>query len=339
MYPFLDSSDVIDNGAELAARMERDGYLFVRGLMPADVLENLRLQILEIAQEAGWVNNDAPLADGIADLDGFCVEPDPIYMQIYHQMYIRPDFQAFQHHPSLLGLFERMLGEEVLPHPRLIGRTIFPQKDAFTTPPHQDFIPIQGTADTYTAWVPLSDVPVEVGGLQVAAGSHKQGVYDFQPALGAGGLAVINPLEGTWVSSPFEQGDVLIFYSMAVHKGLPNHSPKLRMSMDARYQRASEPIAPGSLEPHSKPHTWEEIYADWPHDDLKYYWKKWDLDVKAYDNSYHDKRDEMAWEMAEAGDVRALSTLQRIIARDLDPAKRKQAEAMLAELEAKVGQV
>ena len=53
MYPFLDSSDVIDNGAELAARMERDGYLFVRGLMPADVLENLRLQILEIAQEAG----------------------------------------------------------------------------------------------------------------------------------------------------------------------------------------------------------------------------------------------------------------------------------------------
>ena len=126
---------------------------------------------------------------------------------------------------------------------------------------------------------PLSDVPVEVGGLQVAAGSHKQGVYDFQPALGAGGLAVINPLEGTWVSSPFEQGDVLIFHSMAVHKGLPNHSPKLRMSMDARYQRASEPIAPGSLEPHSKPHTWEEIYADWPHDDLKYYWKKWDLDV------------------------------------------------------------
>ena len=44
----------------------------------------------------------------------------------------------------------------------------------------------------------------------------------------------------------------------------------------------------------------------------------------------------MAWQMAEDGDVAAVSTLQRIIARDLDPAKRGRAEAMLAELEAKL---
>ncbi|MEM7030028.1 MAG: phytanoyl-CoA dioxygenase family protein [Chloroflexota bacterium] len=338
MQPFLDSSDAIEDGPELAVRMDRDGYLFVRGLIPVDVVENLRMQILDIAQQAGWVKQDVPLEDAVADLNGFCVEPEPTYMQTYHQMYVLPDFHAFQHHPSILGLLERMAGEAILPHPRLIGRTIFPQKNAFTTPPHQDFIPIQGTPDTYTAWVPLTDVPAQVGGLQVAAGSHKKGVYDFRPALGAGGLAVIDPLDGTWVSSPFEQGDVLFFHSMAVHKGLPNQSDKLRMSMDARYQRASDPIAPGSLEPHSQPHTWEEIYADWPHDSLKYYWENLVLDIKAYDNQYHDKRDEMAWEMAEAGDVRALSTMQRIIARDLDPAKRARAETLLADLEAKVNE-
>ena len=37
----------------------------------------------------------------------------------------------------------------------------------------------------------------------------------------------------------------------------------------------------------------EEVYADWPDPDLKYYWRKWDLEVREYDNSYHDKRDEM----------------------------------------------
>ena len=333
MQPFLDSTDVLNDGTALQQRMERDGYLFIRGLLPSAVVEGLRMQILEIARDAGWIEGGTPLADAIADLTGFCVEPEPVYMQKYHAMYKLPDFHAIQHHPSLIDLFERMLNEPVLPHPRIIGRAIFPQREAFTTPPHQDFIPIQGTADTYTAWIPLGDLPTEMGGLQVAAGSHRRGVYEFQPAMGAGGLAVLDPLDGTWAYSPFKQGDALIFHSMAVHKGMPNSSDRLRFSIDARYQKASAPIAPGSLQPHSQPSVWEEIYADWPDMDLKYYWRKWDLEVREYDNSYHEKRDMMALQMAENGDARAISTLQRIAAREADPVKRRKAEELLANLE------
>ncbi len=333
MQPFLDSTNYLHDGAELHRRMERDGYLFMRSLLPAGVVEDLRMQILEIASAAGWVLPSRPLGDAVADLNGFCVEPEPEYMQKYHAMYKLPAFHAIQHHPNLMGLFERMFEERVLPHPRIIGRTIFPQREAFTTPPHQDFIPIQGTAETYTAWIPLGDLPTELGGLQVASGSHRRGVYDFQPAMGAGGLEVIDPLDGTWAYSPFQQGDVLIFHSMTVHKGLPNSSDRLRMSMDARYQKASEPIAPGSLLPHSQPSTWEEVYAGWPDLDLKYYWRKWDLEVREYDNSYHDKRDEMAIKMAKEGDARAISTLQRIIARNEDPERRREAEVLLAALQ------
>lgn len=333
MQPFLDSTDILNDGPELRRRMQRDGYLFLRGLLPTAVVEGLRLQVLAIAQEAGWLKAGTPLVDAIADLNGFCVEPEPAYMQKYHAMYKLPEFHAIQHHPNLLGLFARMLDETVLPHPRIIGRTIFPQREAFTTPPHQDFIPIQGTADTYTAWIPLSDLPTELGGLQVAAGSHQHGVYEFQPAMGAGGLAVTDPLEGTWAYSPFQQGDVLIFHSMTVHKGMPNTSDRLRMSMDGRYQKVNDPIAPGSLQPHSQPSTWDDIYADWPASDLQYYWRKWDLELKEYDNSYHEKRDQIAFAMAAEGDTRAISTLQRIVARDADPAKRQKAEELLAVLE------
>ncbi len=333
MQPFLDSTDVLNDGFELGRRMERDGYLFIGELLPPAVVEALRMQLLEIARDAGWVQRHAPLVEAVADQNGFCVEPEPVYMEKYHAMYKLPEFHAIQHHPNLIGMFERMLEETVLPHPRIIGRTIFPQRNAFTTPPHQDFIPIQGTEDTYTAWIPLSDLPRELGGLQIAAGSHRRGVYDFQPAMGAGGLEVLDPLEGTWRYSPFKQGDVLIFHSLAVHKGMPNGSDRLRMSIDARYQRASEPIAPGSLQPHSQPSTWEEVYAGWPETELKYYWRKWDMEIKEYDNSYHDKRDEMALKMAKEGDTRAISTLQRIIARDDNPAKRAEAEALLASLQ------
>ena len=58
-----------------------------------------------------------------------------------------------------------LIGDKILVHPMKISRIIFPQNTAFSTPPHQDFVPIQGTTDTYTCWIPLADCPREHGGL------------------------------------------------------------------------------------------------------------------------------------------------------------------------------
>ena len=330
MRHFLDSTDEMNNGPELNRRIQRNGYLFLRGLLPGNLLEELRLQWLSILRDARWVRS-RPHFEYAAALDKSCVEPQSDYMDVYHRIYQLPEFHELQHHPQLVGLFERMWNEPVLPHPRLIGRVIFPQREAFTTPAHQDFIPIQGTPETYTVWFPLSDVPKEMGGLQVAAQSHLHGVYDFRPTLGAGGMEVTDPLNNKWVSNPFRQGDVLVFHSMTVHKGLPNTSDSLRLSMDARYQKVSDPIAPDSLQPHGKLITWEEIYSDWPNDQWKYYWRDRHMELLPYDNRYHEKRDEMAFQMAASGDDRAVSTLQRIVSRDTDPAKKAKAGQLLEE--------
>ena len=55
MQPFLDSTDVVNDEIELRKRAEQDGYLFIRGLLPTEVLESLRIQCLEIARDAGWL--------------------------------------------------------------------------------------------------------------------------------------------------------------------------------------------------------------------------------------------------------------------------------------------
>jgi len=110
MQPFLDSTAILDDGAELASRMQRDGYLFLRGLLPKDVLEDLRMTWLGTIAEAGWVDTDHPLEDGVADMNGFCVEPQPHYMDVYFRVYRQQQFHALQHHPNLIGLFERMWG-------------------------------------------------------------------------------------------------------------------------------------------------------------------------------------------------------------------------------------
>ena len=331
MTPFLDSTDLVQDGPELDKRMHRDGYLFVRGLLPKEPLESLRRTFLEICGDAGWVRQDASQEEGVANLDAFCVEPEPRYSVVYDSLYRIQEFHALQHHPDLTGLLQRMTGEAVIPHPRIIARIMFPKRDAFTTKPHQDFVPIQGTADTYTAWLPLSDLPAEMGGLQIAAGSHVNGVYEIAPALGAGGMEIIEDLD-SWVGGTFEQGDVLFFHSLAVHRGVPNTEKRLRLSMDCRYQKMSDPMAPGSLEPHNGAGGdagWEAIYSDWPPGELQYYWNKWDAQIVEYDHSYHDRRDERAFELAAKGNPIAISTLQRVIARHRDPAMRERAQILL----------
>lgn len=338
MQPFTDSRDILDSGTDLQKRMERDGYLFISGLLPGETVEKLRLKQLKIALEEGWVNPDTPLEDGVADLNGFGVEPEPEYMRVMGRMTSLQEFYALAQHPDLIGMFERMLGESVLPHAKVIGRCLFPQREAFTTPPHQDYVFIRGTAETYTAWIPLQDLPPEMGGLQIAAGSHKNGIFDYKPALGAGGMGINESLEGSWVNSPFKQGDVLIFHSMVVHQGVPCTGTRLRLSIDARYQRLSEPIGPGNLTPHAG-ESWEQIYADWASDEFKYYWKKWNLDDSEYLSRFAEsdaeavqvieERDRMAFEMGENGDTNAISALQRILMRDGDPEKRQRAADLL----------
>ncbi len=48
-------------------------------------------------------------------------------------------------------------------------------------------------------------------------------------------------LGGHWLSGEFRMGDVLIFSVFTVHASLDNHSDRIRLSSDSRYQLASEP--------------------------------------------------------------------------------------------------
>jgi hypothetical protein len=327
--PFVDSSDLIADGGALAARMRRDGYLFLPGLLPRDDVAAVQRQVGEIARDAGWLRRDQPVAAAIADVSGFCVDPDPTYLTTLRRINRLEDYHALKHHPALIGLLERMLGGPILPHPRVLMRNIFPEREEYTTKAHQDFPNVQGTTEVYTAWLPLIDCPMDVGPLQIAAGSHTCDVYDFDIAGGAGGIEIKDELEGSWVSGDFAVGDVLLFHSMTVHKGVANRSDRLRMSIDVRFQRVSEPFNIDNANPDGQPLSWDEVYQDWQSDRLKYYWHRLPLTLKPFDPVWFDKRDALGFELGEAGDPRARSVLQRIVARDANPEKRARAQRLL----------
>jgi hypothetical protein len=288
---FEDATPLLEKPDELRAQANRDGYLFFRGLLPADDILNVRRQLLQILDDSGWIRRDADLMEGLVDPVGAAGLEDWGGTGVNQAAYLATQkleaFHRLAHHPQLIHVYEQLFGKAVLPHPRNIARLMVPTTRLAPTPMHQDFIHIQGTRNVWTCWIPLGDIPRALGGLSVLQRSHDLGVLGVTAAAGAGGLeAILCNVNLPWVEHDYQVGDVLTFNSCTVHKALPNQTPeRIRVSTDFRYQPADEDLEEKSLQPHMQVASWEEIYAGWPDSDLKYYWQKHDLELSPWDES------------------------------------------------------
>lgn len=319
LKPLRVSNDAINDPEELRHRIKDEGYVFFKKLQQPDKLLALRREMLTTIQKGGWLLPDTDPMDGIADPSRQCTEGDMEYTDVYHEVYKLEAFHRSAHWPEVLETLEKVIGRPVLPHPQKIARLWFPQYTEHTTPVHQDFVHFQGNFETYTCWAPVGDCPIELGGLAVLPGSHKVNqVLDHHFSLGAGGLRVDpDELEGDWHTTDYEPGDTLIFLALTIHKALPNLTEdRLRVSLDNRYQAIGDPIAEHMLQPHLNrlsPLDWEEVYANWESDDLKYYWTDVQTPIVPRDFGYMEKGFEEAIALAKAGDPEAQLHLNRIL--------------------------
>ena len=252
--PLRDSSDLLNDPTALRGRAEADGVLFFRGLLDRTAVLGVRSQMAEIVRAHGWLSHEATnenLEADIANYDQSVAGDTPFdggSGEVYAEIQCLERFHALAHQPGVLRMYESLLGGRVLPHPRNIARTQVPSQRNTATPPHQDFIHIQGATDTCTAWVPLGDCPEELGGLAVLVGSHKQGVLDYKAASAVGGFeAYVCGLDLEWMQGDYRAGDVITFHSQTVHKALANQTSSIRLSADFRYQAAESAINPESL--------------------------------------------------------------------------------------------
>ncbi|HXG23877.1 MAG TPA: phytanoyl-CoA dioxygenase family protein [Chthonomonadales bacterium] len=289
MHEFTVSNELLHRPEALRARAQEEGYLFFRSLIDAEAIWRARLQILDLCREAGWLQPGSNPADGIAAEGVAYVEPEPAFMEVYNRLQKLEDFHTLAHQPKLLAMFDTLFGEPTLVHARNIARIIFPQNLKYTTPAHQDYVHIQGTEETWTAWIPLGDCPRELGSLAILRGSHRQGGYPTQAAYGAGGLGIdTESLPYPWVEGDFLIGDVVVFHSLCVHRAIPNLTPnRLRLSVDYRYQPLSHPVVESSFRPHHGQITWEEVYAGWHSNRYQYYWRNLPLRFAEWTPKYH----------------------------------------------------
>lgn len=248
-------SDAGATAAELRARMDEQGYLLFRGLIPAGAVLETRRAVLEHCREAGWLDPsrdlmEAAMKPGSEPLQEGRAE----YMPVYRKILKTPSFHDFPQQPALMQVAAKLLEGEVLVHPRRIGRIAWPNLVGATTPPHQDHFYIRGAITTYSCWTPLGECPLELGGLAVWPGSQKRGFLDHSvkhPGATGGSGVPVDENEAQWHASDFGLGDALFFHSLTIHKALPNLTNEtLRLSTDNRYQARQDEIDPASLQPH-----------------------------------------------------------------------------------------
>jgi ectoine hydroxylase-related dioxygenase (phytanoyl-CoA dioxygenase family) len=263
----------------LRQEVEEYGYALIRGLLPTNEIQRLLGEITAILKVAGWIDAGVNAIDRLAVQAAACADGDPTYKEVNQLVFSLESFHRFPHQPRLQDVMKLLAGQELFIHPRSAARLIFSNFDRAIIHAHQDHTAVAGDSESFTAWIPLHDCPLEMGPLRILEGSHR---FGLQPTEGATGYITPGTERGDgWVGGELNAGDVLIFHSLTVHEALPNLSDRLRISLDCRFQNYRRPVNPGTLVfagPGKR--TWESIYANWQRDDLKYYWKRLPLHFK-----------------------------------------------------------
>jgi phytanoyl-CoA hydroxylase len=104
--------------------------------------------------------------------------------------------------------------------------------------PHQDWRSMQGSLDSVVLWVPLADIDVELGALEVVPGSHRLGLLTTEVVSSFGKVDRFN--DADFVPIEVAQGDVLFFSSFLVHRSGTNISNSIRWSCHFRFNNLAE---------------------------------------------------------------------------------------------------
>jgi hypothetical protein len=258
----LDSSDAADDVETLRSRLERYGYLYMKGYLDREEVLDARFSIVKRLEESG------ALKPGSDPMEAIC-QPDAGYG-------FNPEFannnesvQTLLYSGRLIEFYTKLFGEEIQHYDFTWLRAIGPGKG---TNPHCDLPYMgRGTHRHMTCWLPYGDISYTLGGLMVLEGSHKRmdllenyvfrdvdefcenkpdqvkraddGGWTFTGTLSHNPPVLRNKFGGRWLSAEYQAGDFLTFGMFTVHAALDNRSEdRLRISTDSRYQRASEQL-------------------------------------------------------------------------------------------------
>jgi len=165
-----DDLDLHDTAA-LASRLEEDGYLLLRGLLPRDRVLAGGAHIAAAMAQEGWLADAeaARIAPGLAWDSPH--PPGKIGASDTQQLLSADATARVLQAPELFALFERLFDEPAAPFDFKWLRAVRPRGFSGF---HSDGVYMgRGSARLTTVWIPWMDVGLTLGGLAVLSGSHR----------------------------------------------------------------------------------------------------------------------------------------------------------------------
>jgi len=263
-FGFVRSSiDAVDQPEELRRRLEADGYLYLPGFLDRTLVQSARASVCARLSAGGLLDPSHPVIDAVG-------HPDKTSNFNREPARDNPEVERVVYGPELLGFYQTLFGEPVRHFDYTWFRALSRGQGSS---PHCDLVYMgRGTHQLLTCWIPYGDTSLDMGGVMLLEGSHRQSErirnyleidvdaycsnrprdvakINGHPGWTHPGNLSKNPatlrqkLGGRWLTAPeWKMGDFITFGMTLVHGGLDNQTDRLRLSSDTRYQRASQPI-------------------------------------------------------------------------------------------------
>lgn len=245
---------------------DEQGYLFLKGFLKRQDVVDFRGWVFEQLAGGGLLEPASDFATGISAT----TPPDRAWLDRKLMSLVRSTrYEGFCTQPRLSAFMDEFLNGLSYLHKRKIMR--FTQAGtAAVTPAHYDLVYLRGgTSRIVTAWIPIGDTSVDMGGLAYLEGSHSIGKEMEAKFKAEGGNLTPeeridafnkNMFEGGWVSkdlpdmaerfdtrwlvADYEAGDVMLHTPFMIHASTTNQDlqRRIRLSTDIRYQNVDDEI-------------------------------------------------------------------------------------------------
>lgn len=245
----------------------KQGYVWLKGFFERHEILAFRRHFFAAFAGTGLL---APGSDPVEGLYGGGEgEQRELINKIFWEIVRSPAYEAFCTMPRLWKFYEALLQDEPYLHKRKIIRYNHPG-GRNCTGGHYDLIYLRaGTDRLYSSWIPIGDVPIEMGGLIYLEGSDALGrkmeaefsarnadlppeerISAYNKNMRNGGwistdLAdMARRFNSRWLMADYEAGDMVIHSPYMVHAATVNNDPhgRIRLSTDIRYQAKSDDI-------------------------------------------------------------------------------------------------
>lgn len=264
---FLTPTDYTLPRAALWEQYQAQGYLWLKGILDRDAVLDFRRRVFAAFTDTGLVAAGAEPVDGIysgVSLTPGKPHPNKVLMEIVRWA----AFEGFCLAEPIVRFYEEFLEGAVYLHKRKILRYTVPH-DPGCTGPHYDLVYLRGgTNRICTSWIPVGDIPVEMGGLIYLENSHHRGreleaeflaqsselppeerVSAYNKYTSSSGWLdkdvemLAAKYDTRWLCADYEAGDMVIHDPYMIHAATVNaDDERMRLSIDIRYQLVRDEI-------------------------------------------------------------------------------------------------